>query len=332
MSAVEWTHVFGGDGYVIFKEVNGKYEVTFNFDGEDLPNLSVKIPVGTYDIELGFNSDKTEKWFPFDALENDVTITSDTEINLTATTDYGLILVHEDNLGTNFPSFDGNKDYQISNTGNGDEYLDVLHGEYYYLYVEEAVNGILNIYYGTNNTLLGSDLTIEAGQMYVFRVVELGVSNINIDFSNIYEEQVFEFGIPPENLDGFSYMGSLDGHHYYYYPVSSSWTAAYDICFGAGGYLPVVTSSEENDFLLSITSDLSGEPHVWIGLTDETTEGTFEWVNGETLNYTNWDTGEPNNQTGEDYVIMHSSNHTNPGSWNDSPNSMNYPFLMEIEL
>ena len=41
MSAVEWTHVFGGDGYVIFKEVNGKYEVTFNFDGEDLPNLSV---------------------------------------------------------------------------------------------------------------------------------------------------------------------------------------------------------------------------------------------------------------------------------------------------
>jgi len=98
-----------------------------------------------------------------------------------------LILLHEDNLGTNNPTFDGDKDYTISNPGNGDEYLDVLNGEYYYLYVQEGVNGILSIYYCVENTLLGTDLLIEAGQMYVFKVVELGISNINIDFSNVYE-------------------------------------------------------------------------------------------------------------------------------------------------
>jgi hypothetical protein len=96
--------------------------------------------------------------------------------------------------------------------------------------------------------------------------------------------------------------------------------------------LPVVTSSEENDFILSITSSLPGEPHVWIGLTDQVIEGTFEWINGETLNYTNWAPGEPNNEMNDDYVIIHSSNQTNPGTWNDSPNYMNYPFLMEIEF
>ena len=34
---------------------------------------------------------------------------------------------------------------------------------------------------------------------------------------------------------------------------------------------------------------------------------------------------------GEDYAIIHSSNHPNPGYWNDSPNSVvRYPVVLEI--
>jgi hypothetical protein len=75
-----------------------------------------------------------------------------------------------------------------------------------------------------------------------------------------------------------------------------------------------------------------GEPHAWIGFTDEASEGNLVWVTGETVTYTNWYPGEPNDQLDEDYTIMHSSNHVNPGSWADQPNSVNrYPVILEIE-
>jgi hypothetical protein len=52
-------------------------------------------------------------------------------------------------------------------------------------------------------------------------------------------------------------------------------------------------------------------------------EGTFVWGTGEPLSYTNWATGEPNDDpafNGEDYAIINPPN--NPaGSWNDLPNN-----------
>jgi len=56
------------------------------------------------------------------------------------------------------------------------------------------------------------------------------------------------------------------------------------------------------------------------------------WVNGESVVYTNWFPGEPNDQIGEDYTIIHSCNHGSPGTWNDQPNSVNvYPAILELE-
>jgi len=55
-------------------------------------------------------------------------------------------------------------------------------------------------------------------------------------------------------------------------------------------------------------------------------------VTGEPVNYTNWFPGEPNDQSNEDYTIIHSSNHSNPGTWNDTPNSaVRYPVVLEME-
>ncbi|MCW9681150.1 lectin-like protein, partial [Dolichospermum planctonicum UHCC 0167] len=67
----------------------------------------------------------------------------------------------------------------------------------------------------------------------------------------------------------------------------------------------------EQDWLVST---FGGSEQLWIGFTDEVTEGEFKWVSGETSTYTNWFPGEPNNSENEDYVGI---NFGDAGTWND---------------
>ena len=78
------------------------------------------------------------------------------------------------------------------------------------------------------------------------------------------------------------------------YPWLTSWQSARDICSAIPGdfRLPVPLNEAENNFLATLNEGV-GMP---IGITDKDAEGT--WVNfytGEVLNYTNWDSGEPDN-------------------------------------
>uniref|UniRef100_A0A8C7A632 C-type lectin domain-containing protein n=1 Tax=Neovison vison TaxID=452646 RepID=A0A8C7A632_NEOVI len=50
----------------------------------------------------------------------------------------------------------------------------------------------------------------------------------------------------------------------------------------------------------------------FLGITDEVTEGQFMYVTGERLTYSNWNTGEPNDASGEDCVTI-----LEDGLWND---------------
>jgi len=38
----------------------------------------------------------------------------------------------------------------------------------------------------------------------------------------------------------------------------------------------------------------------WIGLTDVDEEGQFIWLDGSAAEYTNWNSGEPNNWSGNE--------------------------------
>ena len=50
-------------------------------------------------------------------------------------------------------------------------------------------------------------------------------------------------------------------------------------------------------------------------MTDEVTEGTFKWANGEAVTYTNWSPGNPDNSGNQDYAWI---NFQNPGKWDDA--------------
>ena len=109
----------------------------------------------------------------------------------------------------------------------------------------------------------------------------------------------------------FTYNGK-----FYLLSNAGTWTQAQAQAVTLGGNLVTVNDAAENQFLVNT---FGGTERLWIGLTDEVTEGTFKWANGEAVTYTNWFPGEPNDLNNEDYVEF---NFLGAGIWNDLPNSL----------
>ncbi|AFZ24645.1 Lectin C-type domain protein [Cylindrospermum stagnale PCC 7417] len=103
--------------------------------------------------------------------------------------------------------------------------------------------------------------------------------------------------------------------HEYFLTTADSWTGAQSQAVVAGGNLVTINDAAENNWLINT---FGGVDRFWIGFTDVAQEGTFKWINGQPVTYTNWATGEPNNFSGsENFTII---NWTAPGDWNDGDN------------
>ncbi len=123
------------------------------------------------------------------------------------------------------------------------------------------------------------------------------------------------------NISGYTFLGEFNNSKYYVSTTSSSWSTARDNAIANNGMLATISDAAENDFIRDNTTGSN-----WIGLTDENVEGTFEWVSGEPLTYTNWNSGEPNDYgTGEDRVEF-----LNNGLWNDNANGTIRNSILEI--
>ncbi len=132
--------------------------------------------------------------------------------------------------------------------------------------------------------------------------------------------------------------------HYYEFIADPgiTWTDARDAAaartyYGLQGYLVTLTSQAEADFSGSQATGVG-----WIGATDDTTEGDWQWVTGPEagtsfwsggvggteLTYAFWNNNEPNDYPGgpgtpgqENFAhITDPSVTATPGSWNDLPN------------
>ena len=123
---------------------------------------------------------------------------------------------------------------------------------------------------------------------------------------------------------GFIYAGQHNGSNYYCSYNNYSWTNAKSLCQNNGGHLAVINDADENSFV----SNFMMASSAWIGGHDYNNEGSFEWINGDPMNYTNWQYGQPNDYGyyGEDYMrIMKSS-----GEWTDKSNNNAYEVIMEV--
>ena len=124
-------------------------------------------------------------------------------------------------------------------------------------------------------------------------------------------------------LNGFIFLFCLVGASYatptyynpttnhYYEVVTGNWLQAEDNAQLKGGHLVTINNHEEELWLQANF----GYALYWIGFYDSVTEGTWEWVSGESSTYTNWAIGEPNNAYGkEDWAAM---NYSSDEKWND---------------
>ena len=121
-------------------------------------------------------------------------------------------------------------------------------------------------------------------------------------------------------------VNPINGHTYYRLS-NSNWSQAEAAAIGLGGHLVSISDAAENSFVLNTFANAPGSGPVWLGLTDQASEGSFAYTNGDEFGYSNWESGEPNNAGGnEHYVAMYSGN----GRWVDVADLINPPGIGQV--
>ncbi|XP_022294740.2 perlucin-like [Crassostrea virginica] len=109
--------------------------------------------------------------------------------------------------------------------------------------------------------------------------------------------------------------------------IKSTWINAGAYCRNAEAKLVEVDSVDEGNFLRSHLISSHRSEHFWIGGTDTIQEGKWVWISSQdSLDYTDWAPGEPNNGIGAGCMTMayHEGYH-----WNDDFCTSQYDFICE---
>jgi hypothetical protein len=155
--------------------------------------------------------------------------------------------------------------------------------------------------------------------------------------------------LAPAQITTWSVQAGGNGHYYQAVLAEAgiTWTAASLTASNLGGYLATLTSSQENAFVFSLVApntDLwyhSGTGSwwgPWLGGVQppgspEPASG-WRWITGEPFNYSNWASGQPNNNSGNENRLQFGGQTTIASTWNDiSETNITYArsFVIEYE-
>ena len=129
----------------------------------------------------------------------------------------------------------------------------------------------------------------------------------------------------PTNVDWREYEGSC----YWRSTYPSTWQGAASACptVATGSQLASIHSLLENAFVME-SYDYAG---MWIGLNDVSAEGQFAWADGSTVDFENWQPGQPDDKDGnEDCVQVPHPNDPTAGRWDDDTCSVDKYFLCKM--
>lgn len=146
----------------------------------------------------------------------------------------------------------------------------------------------------------------------------------DLENSNTYEQSGYICEWEASDVAEETQVEGYTGHLYEFYTLPESewesgpitWQQAERRCEWKGGHLAVIESSTEN-FLLYSAMKAKGYENAYFGFSDESSEGNWKWVDGTSTAYTNWHSGEPNNQNGNEHYAMFYEKFQD-GTWNDA--------------
>ena len=161
--------------------------------------------------------------------------------------------------------------------------------------------GLLGVGRQVFNNYLLQDVSLEEFRVQIAGrtggvSMDLDVDNIELDVSFVAEFQVIE--------------GNF------------TWQEAKADAEAKGGRLAVLDTQEKIDAANTYLEELGEWPVMWIGLTDESEEGVWKWIDNTPLTAQNWENREPNNSFGgapEHYAVISNSSRSRDKKWNDLP-------------
>ncbi len=152
-------------------------------------------------------------------------------------------------------------------------------------------------------------------------------------------------------LDSAQHVAAYGDNVYEYVTTPLTWQAALDAApnnswNGVPGHLVTVTSLAENNYLYeafvgpqyaaAATPLVQEQATPWIALSDSAVEGVWRWMAGPEIgqitSFNNWNTGELNGGTVENYAVMHWQDRgLGTGKWYDYPGTFQEFFIVEFE-
>lgn len=117
----------------------------------------------------------------------------------------------------------------------------------------------------------------------------------------------------------YTYVNSLNGHHYYLINNASTWSQAESEAVSIGGHLAVINDQLEQDFINNQPTISS--TNLWIGLYKTTSVGgEFRWVNCDTLEFTQWASAvaAPTTGVNENFVYIRAKGCPGEGEWKNT--------------
>jgi predicted outer membrane repeat protein len=233
--------------------------------------------------------------------------------------------------------------YKVPKNGGGDYYIEVVAAE---STGEESTGEYFLSVKGANASQDEFAVTAvdpEAGATLLIPPTQIVVDvSDNILLPTLQASDVKIDRVPADSVtlvDGdtaafdVKFAHEYDGHYYVLTSGPMKWTQAETEAEALGGYLVTINDQEENDFLQRVYfSGPERETGYWTGMNDVASEGTWVWVSGEPVTYTNWLFGTPDNYWwNENYGEI--NGYASSGVWNDTNvDNWGEPFTGIIEL